>query len=232
MPSGIVDGSTRLAPDAYAMAVTAGVGVIAGCLMSILPIWIAAPARGFAGIGASRTVAPASGYWTRGLLVAQVALSLAMVVGAGLLGRSLYLLQQVDTGLDAGNVIVARLFPLPNAYRTINNAAYYPPLVERVAALPGVASVAFSRSFPSRVLQQFPGEPIAFVGEPDGDARAHLNMVSPAFFATLGVPLLGGRETTWADNAESRHVGLVSEQLARMLGADGNVIGRRIRFGS
>lgn len=232
MPEGIVTNGTRLAPDAYAIAVTTGAGVIAGCLMSILPIWITAPSRAFAGIGSARTVSRASGYWARGLLVAQVALSLAMVVGAALLGRSLYLLQQVDTGLDADNVLVAKLFPLPSAYRTINNAAYYPPLVERVAALPGVTAVAYSRSFPSSVLQQFAGEPIALVGEPDGDARAYSNMVSPAFFATLGVPLLAGRETTWADNAQSRHVGVVSEGLARMLAADGNVIGRRIRFGT
>ncbi len=232
MPAGIVTGGTQLAPDGLAIAVTAGVGVIAGCLMSILPIWITAPTRDFAGIGAGRTVSRASGYWARGLLVTQVALSLAMVIGAGLLGRSLYLLQQVDAGIDAENVMVARLFPLPNAYRTLNNAAYYSPLVERVAALPGVVSVAFSRSFPSSVLQQFPGDPVAFVGDPDGSARAHSTSVSPAFFDTLGVPLLGGRETTWADNAQSRHVGLVSEQLARMLVGDGTVIGRRIRFGT
>ena len=49
---------------------------------------------------------------------------MVMVVGAGLLGRSLYLLQQVDTGVRADNVTVARLYPLPNAYRTLNDATY------------------------------------------------------------------------------------------------------------
>ena len=57
-------------------------------------------------------------------------------------------------------------------------------------------------------------------------------MVSPAFFETLGVPLLGGRATAWSDNASSRQVVVVSEQLSRMLAPDGNVIGRRVRFGS
>lgn len=231
LPQGVTDAGTTFTPDLVVLAVTAVVGVIAGVVMSLLPMWIAAPRRMFVGVAAHRTVSPAMGHWARSLLVAQVALSLVMVVGAGLLGQSLYLLSQVDTGVDSENVTVARLWPLPNAYRTIDNAAYYPPLVDRVAALPGVVSVGYGRFFP-RMSLQFPGDMVALVGEPDSDARAYLEMVSPAFFETLGVPLVSGRATAWSDNARSRHVTVVSEQLAHMLAPDGNVIGRRVRYGT
>jgi predicted permease len=231
LPQGAVGTSPTFTPDAVVIAVTALVGLAAGVGTSLLPMWVAAPKRVFVGMSANRTVSPAIGYWTRGFLVAQVALSLVMVIGAGLLGRSLYLLRQVDTGVDASNVMVARLSPLPNAYPTLNDAAYYPPLVERVAALSGVVSVAYGRVFP-RMTLQFAGDVIAFVGEPDGDARAHLEVVSPAFFETLGVPLVAGRATAWSDRAGSPQVVVVTEQLARLLAPDGNVVGRRVRFGA
>lgn len=231
LPEGLVDTGVTYTPDALVIAVTAAVGVIAGVVMSLLPMWIAASSRTFAGIGANRSVSHASSYWSRGLLVAQVALSIVMVVGAGLLGRSLYLLRSVDTGVRSENVAVARLWPLPNAYRTIDHAAYYPPLVERVASLPGVVAVGYGRFFP-RMSLQFPGQPIALVGDPDGDVRAHMEVTSPAFFKALGVPLVAGRGTTWSDTARSRQVAVISEQLARLLAPGGNVIGRRVRFGT
>lgn len=231
LPQGLVDSGVTYTPDALVIVVTAAAGVVAGLVMSLLPIWVAARSPAFAGIGANRIVSHATNYWSRGLLVAQVALSIVMVVGAGLLARSLYLLQSVDTGVHSENVAVARLWPLPNAYRTIDSAAYYPPLVERVASLPGVISVGYARVFP-RMSLQFPGEPIALFGDPDGDVRAHLEVTSPAFFQTLGVPLVAGRGTTWSDNARSRQVAVISEQLARMLAPGGNVVGRRVRFGT
>ncbi len=231
MPQGVLMDTGMFTPDATVIGVTALVGAIAGLVMSVAPIQMIAPRRVFTGVGSDRTVAPATTLWARGLLVVQVALSMVMVIGAGLLGRSLYLLQQVDTGVRAENVTVARLYPLPNAYRTLNDAAYYPQLVDRIAALPGVSAVGYGRFFP-RLSLAFPGDPIAFVGDPDGAARARLEAVSPGYFETLGIPLIHGRLNNWTDNAQRRHVAVVSEGLARSLQPDGQVVGRRVRYGS
>lgn len=230
LPVGIDHTETRLTPDPYVIGVTAGIGVVAGIVMSVLPMWLSAPSHSFSGLGAARSVSRATNYWGRGVLVAQVALSLVMVAGAGLLGRSLYLLGQVETGLRTEHVTVARLRPLPNAYATLNNAAYYPPLLDRIAALPGVTSVGSARIFP-RMTLVFGGSPIAFVGDAPGDARAISEIVWPGFFETVGIPLLGGRAISWTDTAATRQVAVVSERLAQSLASDGQVIGRRVTFG-
>lgn len=231
LPVGLVERSLTFTPDLRVLAVTAAFGVAAGILMSGLPIWIAGRRRGAVRFGWDRTIAGSTNQWARGLLVAQVALSVVMLSGAGLLIRSLYLLQRADLGVRTANVLNVRVMPLPNAYRTIDNASYFPALHDQLAALPGVRSVGFARAFP-RMAGEFVGQPIAFVGEPAGNARAQLESASPGFFETVGVPLLRGRGPSWADDSKSRQVAVVSEALARQLTPDGDVLGRRVRFGA
>ena len=219
------------APDAFVLAATTIAAIAAGLLMSLLPIWLAAPSMASIARGAVRTAYGEVSYWTRGLLVAQVGLSIVLVIGAGLLGRSLFKLSRVDFGVNADRVLLAMIQPLPNGYRDIDNASYYPPMLERMAALPGVESVGQGRAF-GRLTGEFSGQPIAFVGDEDRGARAVWEVASPEFFSTLGIPLLRGRALSWSDDAKTRHVGVVSERLAEMLSPGGDVIGRRVRFGS
>ncbi|MDP2321151.1 MAG: ADOP family duplicated permease [Acidobacteriota bacterium] len=229
MPGTFVDPIRPFTPDSRTIAVTLAAGVLAGFVIGVLPIWLAGPGRAL-NPGGNRTIARSTGNWTRGLVVIQVGLSVVMVVGAGLLARSLYLLQQVDPGVRAEGVIVVRLTPLPDGYRGIDNASYYPDLVDRIAALTGVQSVGYGRVFP-RLAVDTPGESIAFAGREYEEMRAMWEVASPTFFDTLDIPLLRGRAGTWADNAESRAVAVVSERLARTLTPDGDVIGRRVRYG-
>jgi len=215
--------------DTFTIAVTIGVGLLAGVVISILPIWLAAP-RAFM-LGATRTVAPSTGLWSKGLVVVQVGLSVVMVAGAALLARSLYLLQQVDPGVRADGVVVTRLMPLPDGYRDIDNASFYPPLIEAIAALPGVESAGYARLFP-RSTGETPGEPVAFAGREYDDMRGMWEIASPTFFETVGIPLLRGRGPAWSDTAGSPQVAIVSERLARQLAPNGEVVGRRIRYGT
>jgi ABC-type antimicrobial peptide transport system permease subunit len=76
------------------------------------------------------------------------------------------------------------------------------------------------------------GDAVAFVGEEPGDVRGMWETTSPAYFQTLGIRLLRGRLTTWADNEKAPHVAVVSEQLANSLVPGGDVLGRHIRFGA
>jgi predicted permease len=199
--------------------------------MSLLPIWLRPRAEAALSGSSARVVAGGAGVWMRGLIVMQIGISIVLAIGAGVLGRSLQLLSNVDLGVRQEGVLVARLYPVPGGYRDLDNAAYYPPMLERIAGLAGVRSVAQGRAF-SRITGDFGGEPIAFVGDEVGDARATWEVVSPAYFETLGIPVLSGRVTSWADNERSRHVAVVSERLARSLSPDGNVVGKRVRMGT
>ena len=231
LPRGLVDRTVTFTPDLRVLAVTALVGLSVGILTGALPVWIAARRRPSAAFTWDRTIAGSTNRWTRGLLVSQVALSVVLLICAALLVRSLYLLQRVDLGVRQDNVLTVRVMPVPNGYRDINNASYYPALMEKLAALPGVRSVGFARLFP-RLTTDTLGQPIAFVGDPPGTVHAVLETTSPGFFATVGIALLRGRLTSWSDTETSMQVAVVSESLARALAPNGDALGRRVRFGS
>ncbi|MEW6322279.1 MAG: ADOP family duplicated permease [Acidobacteriota bacterium] len=230
MPAGPVDRIISFTPDPTVFAVTALAGVVAALLMSGLPVWLVARRQTMVAMGAPRTIAQATGVWTRALLVGQVALSLVLLVGAGLLVRSMARLAAAPQGVRTDGLYLVQPLPVPNAYRTLDAAAYYPALVARVAAIPGVRSVALARVFP-RMTIEAPLEPVAFEGEPHRDAWAAIEVASPGYFETIGVPFIAGRGFTWTDTEASGRVAIVSEGLARALAPDGAVIGRRIGFG-
>lgn len=230
LPQPIVAQPISFAPDLRVVAVTGLCGIVAGVMISILPIWLGRrnAAMSFAW---DRTIAGTTSRWTRGLLVAQVAMSLVLLAGAVVLARSLYLLQHADRGFRSNELVAVYVSPLPNAYRTIDNASYYPALLDRIKALPGVRSAALSRFFP-RASGEPIGQPIAIKGEPPSGLRAQYETVSPGFFETVGVPLVAGRLADWTDRANTQQVAVVSESLARQLRPDGHVLGLRVAYGN
>src|SRR5262249_28208620 len=112
-----------------------------------------------------------------------------------------------------------------------DHASYYPALLGRIAGLPGVRSAGFARSFP-RLSGETLGQAIGFVGEPPAGVRPAMEVVSPGFFETVGVPLVAGRLPTWSDAGNTRAVAVVSESLAMALAPDGDILQRRVRFGA
>lgn len=231
LPFGGLEPTLDLTPDARVVFVTALAGLVTGLLASLLPMWLASR-RETLQLHADRTVAARSRPG-RVLLVVQVALSVALLMGAGLLTRSLYFLFQNHPGFDGTRILSARLRPLPGAYRdpAFNNGlSYYPVLLERIAALPGVRSVGYARAF-GNVLDDDVGRmPIGFVGTQESDLTAQLDVVSPGFFETVGIPILQGRGPRWSETPDTPPVAFVSASLARALGGD--VIGKRVWFGS
>lgn len=122
-------------------------------------------------------------------------------------------------------------FTLPDvAYARGKRDAYYPPLLDQVAALPSVRSAALAEVFPRG--RSAAGTPIAFVGSGESDATATTDRISPGFFATMGIPLRAGRELLWSDTLETPQVAVVSESLARALTPDGDVLHRHVQIGS
>ncbi len=231
LPFGGLQPTLNITPDARVLLGTALAGLVAGVLASLLPVWLASR-RETLQLHTVRTVT-ATSRPGRALLVAQVALSVALLMGAGLLTRSLYLLFHNHPGFDGTKILSARLRPLPGAYRdrAFNNGLhYYPVLLERIAALPGVRSVGYARAFGNADRDDVGRMPIGFVGAPPSDVTAQLDVVSPGFFATIGIPILQGRGPRWADTPDAPPVAFVSASLARALGGD--VVGKRVRFGT
>ncbi len=174
------------------------------------------------------------------LVVTEVALSLMLLVGAGLLFRSLLRLQQVDAGFTAPahDVLTMEVSPSPISGQApaspqamqLRLAQFYRAVLERVRQLPEVASVAVSDSLPP----DLEGEDDTFMieGEPWNDRdypSTTAAKVSPDYFRALGVPLLRGRVFTPADTEKSAPVALISESLARRYFHGGDPIGRRMR---
>jgi predicted permease len=229
LPFGGLQPTLDVAPDARVLFVTAQAGLVTGLVASLLPVWLATR-RETLQLHTDRTVA-ATSRPGRVLLVAQVALSVALLIGAGLLIRSLDLLFHKHPGFDGTAVLSARLRPLPGAYRDRafdNGLTYYPLLLERIAALPGVRSVGYARAFGNVVSDDVGRVPIGFVGTPPGDLTAQLDVVSPGFFETIGIPILQGRGPRWSDTPRAPRVAVVSASLARALGGD--VIGKHVWF--
>lgn len=230
MPPINVPYSLSFVPDARVFAATLAIALTVGVLMSALPVWFAARRQSTAPLRGDRTVAGATGWWGRGLLIAQVALAVIMLVDATLLTRSLYLLNTGDMGIRTDNMLTIKLWQLPHAavFGRSERESYYPPLVEKVQGLPGVTAVAMASSAP-RVTNTSAGSPVAWRGDAYNSAlTTGLDAVSPAFFATMGMRLLAGRDITWQDTMATVRVGVVSESLARALTPDGNVLGRSI----
>ncbi|HYY99426.1 MAG TPA: ABC transporter permease, partial [Pyrinomonadaceae bacterium] len=180
----------------------------------------------------------------RGLLtVAQVAISFTLLIGAGLMLRSLIKLQQVDPGFRAENVLVMRLAPNwsrfvtdPNA-ATVQYAAYFKRLLERVKQQPEVASAAVSSTYPlnpAGITRGPNNVSILLEGRarddsqaaPQADARA----VSPDYFRAVGLPVLRGRAFNEADDLNAPQVSIINEAAARHRWGTEDPIGKRVSF--
>ncbi|HEV2763377.1 MAG TPA: ABC transporter permease, partial [Pyrinomonadaceae bacterium] len=164
------------------------------------------------------------------LVVSEIALSLVLLVGAGLLVKSLHRMLSVDPGFRTDNLLTMK-FTLPAArYGEDERAvAYYDELQRRVSALPGVRGVAFVDMLPLAEAGNT-GTP-QFVGRARDEAgESYLRTVSEDYFGVMGVPVVAGRAFRADDRAGRQNVILVNESFARRLLAGEEATGRRVTF--
>jgi putative ABC transport system permease protein len=166
------------------------------------------------------------------LVVAEVALSLVLLTGAGLLMRSFVRLQSTDLGFRAEGVLTAGV-QLPVARYDLPRAgSFFRESLSRIALLPGVQHVAGASCLPV---------PFACIGTgfwrvdrpkpADGQsASGQVRPVTPGFFKTMGIPQVDGRDFADSDTVDSVPVAIVSEELVRLQFADGSPLGRRLRI--
>ena len=155
------------------------------------------------------------------LVTAQIALSMALLVGAGLFLKSLTNVSRVDLGMSPGDVATFAISPTLNGYDREESLALYERVEQELAALPGVSGA--SAAIVAILNGNNWGNDVAvegFESGPDIDSNSRMNMVGPGYLSTLGIPLLAGREFTVADNMEAEEVAVVNEAFATKFGLD------------
>jgi hypothetical protein len=160
------------------------------------------------------------------LVVAEIALSVVLLAGAGLMVNSLIRLNSVKLGFNPENVIVMR------AFSRDTGLAYQQQLLERVSALPGIESASLGSVAP---LSGFAGMgPLTIEGKPDQEDAPRfvaVHSVSEKYFSTLGITLIQGRSFTDQDHIGAKRVAIVNREAASRFWPDENPIGQRIKLG-
>jgi putative ABC transport system permease protein len=179
----------------------------------------------------------ASGGWARhAFVVAEVALAVVLVVGAGLLARSLAAMAAVDMGFSPERLLVLRTsVPVRSLDDAPRATAFYRDLLPELRAIPGVNSLAGVTSLPTLVSSNggywIEGGPTFQQLGIAKSPQAILNVVTPDYFRTLGVPIRRGRDFTDGDTREATKVAIINEALARASFSGEDPIGRRIQCG-
>ena len=190
-------------------------------------------AEGVGSVGRGNTGGPGRTRARAILVAAEVGLSLVLLVGAGLLLRTLHRLQQTHPGFRADHLLGVQLSLPKSKYGSPETIARFAEEVSaRIAAIPGVTAASAASLNP---LTQWRAS-ISFLieGAPDQDIRkappANFRAVAPGYFRTLEIPVLEGRDVGPQDTADSVPVILVSRTLAKRYFADGSAVGRRLKI--
>ncbi len=225
---------TGLHLDARVFAFCSVVSVSAGVLFGLAPaLQGSRQAASEAMQDGSRTTDASLRHRLRnGLVVTQIALAIVLLVGAGLLLKSLNKLLNVDPGFTSAHLLTFQTVLPDKKYTSPMQAiAFDRNLRARLQQLPGVQSVATASAIPLTGA----GGTSRFVveGHPrkaDFEHEANGRDVSPSYFSTMGIPLIAGRWFNDHDNMDSPHVVVVNQAFAKVLASDGNLIGKRIDF--
>ena len=184
------------------------------------------------GLRPGRGIIGSLGRFGRGLLIAQVALSMALLVGAGLFTATLAHLRANDTSLRSQRIIFTRAFREPGD-RQLLPPEYYQTLVTDLAHMPGADAAALSVYYPTYFGISGPIPTDYHYARTDGftvEAPVLTDFVSPGFFDLFRLPRFQGRDFSWDDGPGKPAVALISASLARALFPAGDVVGRQIRI--
>jgi putative ABC transport system permease protein len=169
------------------------------------------------------------GRFRSGLVVSQVALSIVLLVGAGLMMRSLFALQHVDLGLTADHILVART-PLPKGrYETAEQKrVFFRQVLQKISALPGVVAVTETSTLPP---YGGIGSEVTVPGKTHAETwNSIFQLCSEGYFPTLGIRLVRGRLLSETDVESARHVIVVNQTLVRNFFGKEDPIGKSIKF--
>jgi putative ABC transport system permease protein len=234
-PAGLIPAYAQVVMNARVLGFSLGVTVLTGLACGLAPVLrsrtgdlsesLRQGAR-TASSGLRRLRRPGL---QQALVAGEVALALILLVGAGLMLRSLGQRMAVEPGFNPRGVLAARV-SLPRSYDPAARAAFVEQLVVRLNAVPGVAVATVASELPlrgnsnaSRLLVEGPGA---------APSRYFRHSVTPGFFRALGIPLVRGREFTAFDRENTPRVAVISSAMARRFWPDQDAVGRRFRMGN
>jgi predicted permease len=222
-----IDGTVLL----YAL----GVSTLAGLLFGLLPA-IRATSKNLQSVlraGSRGSVGNAGQTLRSALVIAEVALAVILVVGAGLATKSFARLLSVDPGFTARNVLAVRLGMQYDKYGDARIRDYYQALLDRIAAVPGVEAVGSAKDFPLRGAGEV--RPVTVPGSAAGDGERPVRLpamhVSADYFRAMGIPMRAGRTFTASDRQDAPLVWIVNEAFARKYFPNESAVGKTLRMG-
>jgi putative ABC transport system permease protein len=215
---------------------TAGVAVVTTVLFSVAPaarLMRADVVESMKEGSANATVGGGRRRFNSALVVTQVALSLVLLAGAGLMLRTLWSLQRIDLGFDPAGVLTMRI-SLPEAsYREADQVVgFFTRLVGDIRSVPGVRAAGAARSLPlGSTIGDFGLRVDGYVPPPGTNAKGDWQIVTAGYIEAMGEQIVRGRSIEPSDTPDSQLVGLINEEMARRYWAGRDPIGGRFRIG-
>jgi predicted permease len=223
--------------DTTVLTVCASLAIVIGIVFGLAPALLASRAAAQDALRGARGVAGrAGGERTRGMLVvAEVALTLVLVIGAGLMMRTLWSLSHVDAGFRAEGVLTLRVQPSGERYNAnATRVAYVNTVLERLGALPGVQATGMIHHLPLAGYAWYANIDIEGRPRAQGEAplRSGWRVIEGDYFKAMGIPLLRGRAFSATDTREATPVVIVNEAFARAAWPGDDPIGKRFLAGN
>jgi putative ABC transport system permease protein len=223
-----------LAVDSSLLWVGAALAIVAAVILAFVPRLPSADTSNGHGLSSGSTrITGSTSRRQRIFAVTQIAASFVLLAGACTVVATLIALQTAQTGLDMRHVLTINVPPMSHGKTPEQVIEFYKESIRRVDALPGVKETAFGLSVPWRDVGangfglQFSAD--GHVHTPGEDPRGQLRVVSPGFFAALGVPILSGRDFNELDGQKDKEpVAIVSETLAKRMFPNQDAIGRHV----
>ena len=236
-------------PDLRILLFTFAVTVATGVLFGLMPALQTTKPNVASTLKdeAAAVVGGGHGALRKSLVIAQVTLSLLLLIGAGLFTKSLGNLRDLGPGFSPQNLVGFEIDPSYSGYNVPRLKAFYPQLLEALSSLPGVQSAGLASV---RILEENEWDSSMTVEgftppTPDAHPEPYMNQISPNYFATLGVPVVNGRDFRPSDTGEVKHnpeeqgdmgwqsaTVMINETFAKKYFAGRNPVGMHIGFGS
>lgn len=224
--------SLQFVIDGRALLFAGGLTLMTGLLFGLFPALhstrpdLVSSLKGEAG---QPSGARAAARFRTSLATAQIALSMALLVSAGLFTRSLFNVSRVTLGVTVEHLVTFSIYPGRSGYTPERSRALFERLEDELAALPGVTGV--TSAMVALLSGNNWGQDVSVEGfewGPDVDDNSRFNGVGPGYFRTLGVPILAGREFTRADTLGAPKVAIVNEQFAKKFNLGREAVGKRM----
>jgi predicted permease len=219
--------------DAAVLAFTATLSLATGILFGLAPAFQSSRADLAGALREESSVGSRQRSRLRNaLVIAQVALSMLLLVGAGLFVRSLRVSQRVDPGFNPHGLLVASYNLFPNGYTPETGRIFHERLVRRLQAEPGVRAVGLAARLPlgfegsSSMTVSIDG----YVPRADEDLTILINATAPGYFTAMEIPIIAGRDFTFDDRADTTPVMIINRTMAQRYWK-GDPIGRLVRIG-